>query len=106
MTINDNDVKGRFESEIFTFKFENSNDDKEYLISIPKSVQNVEIYDLELDNRRIYFDLLEDVFGPFIYAYTIVGVHLKLKSAEIENKNVYLLGILACEDGGATQYFF
>ena len=105
MTIDDPDEVGRFESEIFTFKLENSNDDKEYLISIPKSIQNIEIY--EFDNRRIFFDLLENVLGPFYYSFTIVGVHLKLKSAEIENKNVYLIGILAYDDEeGSTPYFY
>ena len=83
----------------------NSNDDKEYLISISKAGQYVEIYDI--DNNNIYYDTVETVFS-LINVFTIVGVHLKLKSAETQNKNIYLIGLLACEypNGIENGYFY
>ena len=97
---------GRFESEIFTFKLYESNDDKEYLISISKAAQYVEIYDF--DNNVTYFDFVKKVFGNLENVFTFVGPHLKLKSVEKENKNTYLIGILACEyiNGNEIPYFY
>ena len=43
--INDQSIKGRFESTAFTIKEHLISDYKDYLISISKGNQNVEIYD-------------------------------------------------------------
>ena len=102
MQTNENDALGRFESEIFTFKLLNSNDDKEYLISVSKSEQYLEVYDI--DNNNIYYDTVATVFGSLKNVFTVVGVHLKLKSAEAQNKNIYLIGLLACEYANSIEY--
>ena len=101
--INDPSTKGRFDSEIFTIKlFENNN--KEYLISISKGSQYVELYDLYEDN--IYFNGIETIFGTLYNTFTVVGPHLKLYSKE--NNNIYLIGLLACEYimGSVQPYFY
>ena len=99
--------KGRFESEIFTIKLYESNDDNEYLISISKADQYVEIYDF--DNNVVFCDDVAKVFDNLNNVFTFFGPHLKLKSAEKEQKNTYLIGILACEyeeNGKNIPYFY
>ena len=95
---------GRFESNIFTIKLYDSNDDKEYLISIGKAVQYVEIYDFY--NNITYVNSVTKLFdiGENGEIFTIIGVHLKLKSAEKEKKNTYLIGLLVKENDNSYCY--
>ena len=99
--IDDPLTKGRFDSEIFLVKLYESDDDKEYLTSISIADQNIEIY--ELDSEKYYYDRINKIFGDLINIYTSVGVHLKLNSAMSDNKNTYLIGILACEYPGGKE---
>ena len=101
--INETYDKGRFESEIFTIKLYDSNDGKEYLISISKSIQYVEIYDFY--TNKIYIDSVNNVF-EVKNSFTKIGVHLKLKSAEKEHKNSYLIGLLAFDDDFINSFFY
>ena len=102
MGINDNETHGRFESELFFIKLYESSDDKEYLISVSKADQFVEIYDF--DNDKIYFEPIMTVFGQLESVYNVIGVHIKLKSAEIKKKNTYLIGLLVCEFDRCEEY--
>ena len=102
MEINDSETHGRFESELFTIKLYESSDDKEYLINVSKADQFVEIYDF--DNNMIYFEPIMTVFGELENVYNVIGVHIKLKSAEKENKNTYLIGLLVCEFERCEEY--
>ena len=101
--LNDPSARGRYDAEIFTFKlFENNN--KEYLISISKGTQYMEIYDFYED--KIYFNNINIIFGNLINIFTITGPHLKLYSKE--NNNIYLIGLLACQflNGKEIPYFY
>ena len=89
--INDTDKEGRFESDIFTFHLLSDTDETEYLISITKSMQNIEIYDFK--SNKVYFNMKTMDFFSLINIYTIVGTHIKLK----KQKNNYIIGLLACE---------
>ena len=91
----DENNKGRFESEAFTIKLYDINDYIEYLISISKADQYVEIYDFY--NGKVYSKIVTEVFGPLNNVFTIIGTHFKLKLSEKEKKNSYLIGLLACE---------
>ena len=102
MTVNDNETHGRFESELFTIKLYESDDDKEYLINVSKADQFVEIYDF--DNNMSYIEPIMTAFGSLESVYNVIGVHLKLKSAEKENKNTYLIGLLVCEFDNCDDY--
>ena len=93
--INDGYTNGRFESELFTIKLYESKDNKEYLVSLSKSIQNIEIYDFYQDTY--YFDSVANAFGGLNNIFQYIGVHLKLELASKENKNTYLIGILACK---------
>ena len=90
--INDPGKLGRYESEGYVIKLYESDDDKEYFISMSKAGQYIESYDF-IGNEN-YFGKLEYVFSLH-NIYSIIGVHLKLKLANNENKNTYLIGILA-----------
>ena len=101
--LDDSNSKGIFVSDMFTFKLFSDDDSKEYLISIGKHSQYVEIYDFYTNN--IYFEEITNVFNvrnPF----TIIGTHIKLSSSQ--NKNSYLIGILGCEypDEVEKPYFY
>ena len=86
--INDTSKKGKYESDIFTFKLLSDTDNREYLISISKGSQFIEIYDFYLN--KIYFQKAMDFFSlPNIF--NIVGTHIKLKN----KKNNYIIGLLA-----------
>ena len=100
--IDDPSTEGRFDSEIFTIKlFENNN--KEYLISISKGYQYMEIYDFYED--KIYFDSVGAIFGELTNVFNITGPHLKLYSKE--NNNIYLIGLLAYDVfAGSHPYFY
>ena len=88
MEINDINITGRFESEIFTFKFESSIDDKEYLLSYSKGFQFVEVYDF--DKNIIYFDCIDSPFGEILNSHQIISPHFKLKG----DSNSYLVGLI------------
>ena len=100
LIINDPYTKGRFESELFSIQLSN----REYLISIGKSPQLVELYDLY--ENKIYFNYVENTFGNVPRIYTKLAPHIKLYSAE--NRNIYLIGLLAKENdyrGNLLHYF-
>ena len=100
--INDPSTLGRYESNIFSFHLLSSTDDREYLISISKGDQLMEIYDFYLN--KFYFKQTKEVFPEILYIFTIVGTHLKLKN----NKNTYIIGLLGAEYSNSfpTYYFF
>ena len=102
LTINDPNVKGRYESEISTIKLENDN--KEYILSISKTSQFVELYDLYENN--IFFNDVSSNFGQSSGIFTVVGPHLKLHS--YDNQNIYLFGILGSEytSNNTKNYFY
>ena len=89
----DSETKGRFESTLFTIKLYSITDYRDYLITIPKADQKVEIYDFYSGN--IYMKYITNIFGQLcdVFAYSIA--HLKLLSNE--NTNIYLIGLLATE---------
>ena len=103
--INDNYYKGRFESNAFTIKLYSQTDEKEYLLSISKGDQYAELYDLY--ENHIYFKSIEEVFGVLHDVFSYVIAHLKFTTND--NKNDYLLGLLATEyprDGVFDRYFY
>ena len=103
----DDNGKGRFESETFTIKLYESSDNKEFFVSISKARQNIEIYDFYTGNY--YFDVVEVVFGNLINTFASISVHLKLNLYSQQNKNMYLIGLLACEylsDGTEDPHFY
>ena len=104
--INDSDTHGRYESEVFPIKLYESTDDKEYFLSISKSNQNVEIFDLY--ENKYYFDRILDIFSPLHNIFTSIGAHLKLNPSSNDNKNTYIIGILACEypNGEEEPHFY
>ena len=104
--INDPDKSGRYDSEIFLIKLYESNDNNEYLTSISIADQFIEIYDFE--KGIIYFNKAITVFGNLFNLFTYVGVHLHLQSALRENKNTYLIGLLACQypNGYEEPHFY
>ena len=99
--INDPANSGRFEADIFTFHLQSNTDNKEYLISISKSDQLMEIYDFYLN--KIYFKRTMDVFDT-VNIFHLVGAHIKLK----KNANTYIIGICASEfvDSVKYDYFY
>ena len=95
---------GRFEADIFTFHLLSDTDNnREYLISITKASQYMEIYDFNLNN--VYYKVTKEFFGLSSIT-TIVGTHIKL----MNKNNNYLIGLLSSEGGsvfgGGTPYFF
>ena len=103
--ISDTSHKGRFESNAFTIKLYSQTDEKEYLLSISKGAQYAELYDLYSNN--VYFKSIENVFGELHDVFSYVTAHLKFTMND--NKNTYLLGLLATEyprDGVRDRYFY
>ena len=100
LALNDPENKGRFESELFSIQFSN----REYLISIGKAPQFVEIYDLY--ENKIYFKLVQNYFDYESDIYTKVVPHIKLYSNE--NRNIYLIGLLVNENNyqGYQDHYF
>ena len=84
LELNDWSNKGRFESEIMSFKL----DDKIYLLSISKGDQYIEAYDFY--NKESYFESIETIFGTLNNVHQVVSPHFKCKS-----NNYYFLGLLA-----------
>ena len=103
VVIDDPNEKGRYESEIFSIKLLSNNDNKEYLISISKGYQNIEIYDFY--EKKIYLNNISETFGILSYVDRVVG-HIKLYSKE--NKNIYLIGLLSHEynNEGFEEYYY
>ena len=101
-TIVDSEIKGRYESTSFTIKFY-SNPAKNYqdfLMSISKGDQNVEIFDYY--NGGINVKKVASAFGPLNNVFSYVAAHVKLSNNE--NVNVYLLGLLATDNN--IDYFY
>jgi len=88
--INDYNVKGRYESEIFMVKLSQISSDKEYIMSFGKILQNIEIYDL--DSKNIYFHEIDTMFYRLYQVDQLVGAYLKLTSNDY---NYYLIGLLS-----------
>ena len=92
ITLNDEKNIGRFEFEIFPFKlFNSSTDNNEYLMTVSKSNQYLEIYDLK--QTKSYFISLIDAFGIY-NIFQEVGTIFKLKN---KSNNVYIMGFLGSE---------
>ena len=85
--INDEKIKARYESELFTFKLSNGHDDKEYLMNFGKTYF-IEIYDL--NTKEVYFHNYSNYFYELIDVHHIIGGHVKLS-----DDNSYLIGILS-----------
>ena len=92
MDIDDPNKKGRYESEIFSFKLDSSEDDKIYLLSYSKGIQYVEVYDFY--NYNSYFVNNDIAFEQLVNIHQIVSPHFKLKN---KNNNIYFLGLLTVE---------
>ena len=90
--LKDPNNKGRFESEIFSFKLDSSKDDKIYLLSLSKGDQYVEIYDFYNDNS--YFVTNDIPFERLYNIHQLVSPHFKLRN---KNNNNYFLGLLTTE---------
>ena len=93
--VDDSETKGRYESTSFTIKFY-SNPAKSYqdfLMSISKEDQNVEIFDFY--NGRISVKKVASAFGSLNNVFSYVAAHVKLSNSE--NLNVYLIGLLATD---------
>ena len=93
--VEDSENKGRYESSAFTIK-SYSNQEKsyqDYLISISKADQNVEILDFYAG--RIYVKQVISAFGSLNNVFSFVVAHVKLSNSN--NLNIYLIGLLATE---------
>jgi len=88
--------KGRFESTAFTIKkYSNlENSDKDYLISISKAEQDVEIFDF-YNERIIAKNVQTAAFGSLNNVFSFVTAHVKLSNND--NLNIYLIGLLGTE---------
>ena len=102
--IDDPIQQGKYESEIFTVQFPENNG-REYLVSIGKAPQYVELYDLYENN--IYYNNVTETFGH------ISGVRSKeapiFKLYPNENRNEYLIGLLSSvynSDYTKNYYFY
>ena len=87
--IEDQETVGRFESVIFPIKLLNGND--EYLLSVSKNNQMMELYDLK--TSKIYFRYLIQTFNLY-NIYQKVGTILSLKNS---GRNNYIIGVLSTE---------
>ena len=97
--VGDLEIKGRYESTSFIFKFYNPQKSyHEFLMSISKEDQNVEIFDFY--NSKILAKKLISYFGPLDNIFSYVTAHVKLSNSE--KLNVYLIGLLATEN----QYLY
>ena len=103
LQIADSNTVGRFESQIFIMKLYESNDDKEYVVSISKAAQNIEIYDFNQNQNHFYIKQLVNAFGIPYQNYQLMGAHFKLKLAEKENKNSYLISFTACKGDNCNE---
>ena len=90
-TVPDSSFIGRYESSLFTFKLYSGTDNRDYLISIAKAEQNVEIFDFY--NENSYVNKIEKAFGDIHDVFSYVVAHVKLSSDD--NKNTYLIGLLS-----------
>ena len=106
LTIEERDQvkKGRYESELFLIKLLNENSNKEYLLSVSKAPQYIELYDFY--ENKVYFKRSEVAFGSLSGSFNIVWPILKLYSNN--NQNKYLIGISANEkvEGTYKHYFY
>ena len=66
--------RGRFESIVFPFHLLSETDNKEYLISIPKSDQSTEVYDFY---SNIFYEKKVEYFFGVTDLFYYVGTHLK-----------------------------
>ena len=88
--LNETKPVGRYESVIFIIKLLSDSDNNEYLLSLSKSNQYLEIYDFVSNN--VYFQRAEIVLGNGIAnIFSVIGTNLKLKKAN----NTYIIGLLA-----------
>jgi hypothetical protein len=101
MEINDNETRGRFESEIFTFKLDSSSDDRIYLLSFSKGNQFVEVYDFY--QEKSYFKTMYTCFETTNNVYQKAAPHFKIKK---KNTNIYFLGLLSYDHTDRTNYFY
>ena len=100
--VNDSGNKGRYESSAFTIKLY-SNKEKsyqDYLMSISKAEQNVEI--LDFYNGRIIVKEVVSAFGSLSNVFSFVCAHVKLLNND--NLNIYLIGLLAIEYQDAQNH--
>ena len=102
LTIEERDQvkKGRYESELFLIKLLNENSNKEYLLSVSKAPQYIELYDFY--ENKVYFKGCEVTFGQHSGIFNTVWPILKLYSNN--NQNIYLIGFSANENG--KHYFY
>jgi hypothetical protein len=93
--INDSENKGRYESSSFTIKLYSNQEksNKDYLISISKAGQYVEIFDFY--NERTNIKLVVSAFGSLSNVFSYAAAHVKLSNSD--NLNIYLIGLLATE---------
>ena len=97
----DYETKGRYESTSFTIKFYNLiYSDQDYLMSISKDDQNVEIFDFY--NEVIKVNKIASYFGTLNYVFSYVAAHVKLSNNE--NLNIYLIGLLSKDNN--IDYFY
>ena len=95
-----NTTKARYESFIFGVKINGTEDNKEYLFSVPKdSDKSCELYDFE--NNSLYEVDLRTFFG--VQTFTFDTKVVKLTS----NSDYYILGICGTKwEPKATYYFY
>ena len=99
--VGDSETKGRYESTSFIIKFYNPTYSyQDYLMSISKDDQNVEIFDFY--NAKIDVKKVSSAFGSLNNVFSYVAAHVKLSNDE--NLNVYLIGLLATESN--IDYFY
>ena len=101
MEIDDVNVTGRFESEIFSFKLDSNLDSKIYLLSYSKSEQFIEIYDFY--QNKSYFNLIYETFGSLASVHQISAPHFKMNNS---NENIYFLGLLAYDYSVGKNFFY
>ena len=89
----DQNKNGRYESGIFLIKLLTENNNKEYLLSLSKSPQYIELYDFY--ENKVYFYDNGYTFGHLSGIYNTVWPNVKLYSNN--NQNIYLIGFSANE---------
>ena len=99
--VDDPQTKGRYESTSFTIKSYNpAYSYQDYLISISKGDQNVEIFDFY--NGQINVKKVASAFDSLNNVFSYVAAHVKLSNNE--NLNIYLIGLLAKDNN--IDYFY
>ena len=94
MTLNNGSNEGRYEFELFPVKlYDSYTDNNEYIMSMSKSNQYLELYDLK-HTQGYYVDLINTF--EIYNMHQEVGTILKLNN---NNNNVYIIGVLG------TEYF-